>query len=140
KEHRRLLGCGRYRDRLIVTVDAGFGESTKVFITDPRGNVLHTIDLQRDTASHGANNVPTTYTTSAALRGELTRFVPYIADGLSEKKSRVLAMLDLELGQVAWQSPDLGDFLTYDLFRAGTSLYLALITDDILVKFDGATG
>jgi outer membrane protein assembly factor BamB len=136
-----LTQCGRYRDRLVLTVQVGsLPGRTSVIVADAAGTMQRTIDLLDDMHWNGPASMPWTYPESAALAGELTRFVPYVLSTYQPEHKR-LVMLDLEEGKIAWQAPDDDSIIHFDLFRVGTRWVLVEgVTAGILAVFDGATG
>jgi hypothetical protein len=138
-----LQGCGRFRDRLVLTVDTELGTDLKsasfVVVLDQAGTVLHTIALP--SGSPPMSVAMLSYPKRATLAGELTRFVPYIADAGAANQ---LVMLDLEEGKIAWSSPEDERLVHGKLFRSGDRWHLVGIADWIadtsVAVFDGNTG
>jgi hypothetical protein len=140
----RLRRCGRFRDRLVLLVqdDGGSMERTFVLITDAEGQLLHAVDLGRDTLWDGASNVAKRYVQHAPLAGELPRFSPYVQSSYDEGTSSTrLIMLDLERGEIAWAGPADDALIHMTLFRGGERWYtFSPYGSSILSAFDGATG
>lgn len=143
----RLRRCGRFRDHLVLLVqtssdDDGM-ERTYVLITDMEGQLLHTVDLGRDTLWDGPSSVHKRYPQHAPLAGELPRFAPYVQStyGGDEPGSTRLIMVDLARGEIAWAGPADDALIHMTVFRAGERWYTFWPNSSwILSAFDGSTG
>lgn len=142
----RLRRCGRFRDRLVLLVQAnsddGGWERTFVVITDAEGQLLHAVDLGHDTLWDGPSSVPKRYPRHAPLAGELPRFAPYVQSSYDgDTASTRLIMLDLDRGEIAWAGPADDALIHMTLFRGGERWYTFWpYRSQILSAFDGATG
>ena len=122
-----LRSCGRYRDRLVFSLDANTEQGRTdrlVVIASRTGDILHVITLPHDSGWDG-EAMARKYYDHASLAGELTRFVPYIViahDG--DNELRQLVMLDLEQGTIAWSSQPDDKLLDAHLFRGTDRWYL----------------
>jgi hypothetical protein len=141
-----LRSCGRHRDHLVLSVDAyrdldasGPAFASFVIVVDQAGTVLRTIAMPDD--AHFGLEAMKSHPERRPLGGELTRFVPYLADG---DKPNHFVMLDLEAGNIAWRGPDDENLIYSKLFRTGDRWHLIGIADQIadtsIAVFDGNTG
>ncbi len=147
-----LVGCGRRGAERVLFVDDGAG-GTRVVVLDDQDAIVRTVALDRTTcdfelapAAHGR----------LAIEGELPRFVPCTIDPnqapvdlLGDKPAADdddddevvprLAMIDLELGTIAWKSTPTEPGL---LMRDGSRWYhVATVREGRTVMvFDGSTG
>ncbi len=143
----RLHGCGRYRDRLVFSLDvATYGHETHadrslVVVVDHAGKVVHTIELPYDMHwSGGTGSFDEKLPRHAPLSGELTRFAPYLQVPLgSVAKRDRLIMLDLEQGKLAWTGPTDPDTIHSSLFQVD-SLWYWVQRRGLVSVFDGKTG
>ncbi len=127
-------GCAAYRDKLVLFVGVGF-LNDEMRILDFEGNQLRRVSLGDldDPYSLRRKSPHSTFAT-----GTLPRFVPVSLD----RQAPVLAMVDLERGEIVWRSPS---SVHATLFRSGNRWYWTLADDDAdrgtrLVVFDGDTG
>lgn len=127
-------GCAAYRDKVVLFVGVGF-QKDEMRILDSEGNELHRVSLGDldDPYSLRRKSPHSTFAT-----GSLPRYVPVSL----QSQSPVLAMLDLERGEIVWRSQS---SVHATLFRGGNRWYWTLADNDAdrgtrLVVFDGDTG
>lgn len=142
----RLLKCGVYRDRIVITLRRSHSDDlvsdTTILIVARTGEVLHELTLPDDAAIN-SDEVTSKYYDHSTLAGELPRFVPYLYDhrtGHDQYEFR-LVMLDLENGAVVWQSLPYEKLVGSRLFHDGGQWYLALGAFHFdVTEFDGGSG